>query len=31
MPPILDRNDHAKDIFKINAKGLLHCLSTVLL
>lgn len=31
LPPIIDREDHAKDIFKPNSKGLLHCLSTVLL
>jgi hypothetical protein len=31
LPPLLDREDHAKDIFKPNNKGLLHCLSTVLL
>jgi Holliday junction resolvasome RuvABC DNA-binding subunit len=31
MPMVLDREDHAKDIFKLNSKGLLHCLSTVLL
>jgi dynein heavy chain len=31
LPLILDKEDHAKDIFKPNNKGLLHCLSTVLL
>ena len=31
LPLILDKEDHAKEIFKINNKGLLHCLSTVLL
>lgn len=31
MPPIIDREEHAKDIFKRDAKGLLHCLTTVLL
>ena len=30
-PPILDKEDHAKEIFKLTAKGLLNCLSTVLL
>ena len=31
VPLIIDREEHAKDIFKPNSKGLLHCLSTVLL
>lgn len=31
VPPLIDKNDHHKEIFKINSKGLLHCLSTVLL
>jgi dynein heavy chain, axonemal len=28
---LIDKDEHAKDIFKPNNKGLLHCLSTVLL
>lgn len=31
MPVQLDREEHAKDLFKPNNKGLLHCLSTVLI
>jgi dynein heavy chain len=31
VPLTIDREEHAKDIFKPNSKGLLHCLSTVLL
>lgn len=31
IPPILDKEEHAKDIFKLNNKGLMHCLATVLL
>lgn len=31
MPALLDREEHAKDIFKPNKEGILHCLSTVLL
>jgi dynein heavy chain len=31
VPAIIDKEEHAKDIFKPNNKGLLHCLSTVLL
>ena len=31
VPLLIDREEHAKDIFKPNSKGLLHCLSTVLL
>jgi|LauGreDrversion4_2_1035121.scaffolds.fasta_scaffold56412_4 dynein heavy chain len=31
VPPLIDKEEHAKDIFKPNSKGLLHCLSTVLL
>lgn len=31
MPLLIDKEEHAKDIFKPNNKGLLHCLSTVLI
>jgi dynein heavy chain, axonemal len=31
LPPLLDKEDHAKEIFKLTNKGLLSCLSTVLL
>lgn len=31
VPALIDREEHAKEIFKPNAKGILHCLSTVLI
>jgi dynein heavy chain len=31
IPPLIDKEEHAKDIFKVNNKGLMHCLTTVLL
>jgi len=31
VPDILDKEEHAKEIFRVNQKGLLHCLTTVLL
>jgi dynein heavy chain len=31
LPPIIDKEEHAKEIFKLTNKGLLQCLSTVLL
>ena len=30
-PILISQDDHAKEIFKINNKGLLHCYSIVLL